>query len=68
MAAQVQFSLVPALINNGIIDYTTPEGAKLYHATIEALPVTHSTANPMGSRFSLQHWRTKQADAVGCIF
>jgi hypothetical protein len=37
MAAPV-FALAPALVNDGIIDYATAEGAKLYKAAIDPLP------------------------------
>lgn len=33
-----QFALAPALVDNGIIDYATPEGVKLYKSATQALP------------------------------
>jgi len=36
--AAISFALAPALVNDGIIDYSTAEGAKLYWAAIEPLP------------------------------
>ena len=36
--AAIPFALVPALVNDGIIDYSTAEGTKLYQAAIEPLP------------------------------
>ena len=35
--AAIPFALVPALVNNGVIDDSTTEGAKLYQAAIEPL-------------------------------
>jgi len=35
--AAILFALVPALVNNGVIDDSTTEGAKLYQAAIEPL-------------------------------
>jgi len=48
MAAQVQFALAPVLINDGIINYTMPEGTKLYRAAIEALPGDPFNCEPHG--------------------
>jgi len=53
MAAQVQFALAPALINDGIINYATPEGAKLYQAAIKALPGDPFNCEPHGIKVFL---------------
>jgi len=36
--AAIPFALAPALVNDGIIDFSTVEGTKLYQAAIEPLP------------------------------
>jgi len=46
MAAQVQFALAPVLMNDGIINYATPEVAKLYQARIKALPGSALNCEP----------------------
>ena len=52
-AQQIQFALAPALINDGIIDYATPEGTKLYRAAIEALPGDPFNCKPHGIKVFL---------------
>jgi hypothetical protein len=53
MAAAVPFALAPALANDGILDYTTAEGAKLYRAAIEALPGDPFNCEPHGIKVFL---------------
>ncbi len=53
MVAQVQFVLAPVLANDGIMDYTTPEGAKLYQAGIEVLPGNPFNCEPHGIKVFL---------------
>jgi hypothetical protein len=53
MAAQIQFALAPALANEGLIDYATPEGAKLYRAGIEKLPGDPFNCEPHGIKVFL---------------
>jgi hypothetical protein len=36
------FALSPALINNNVIDYATPEGIKLYKQAVSPLPITYN--------------------------
>jgi len=50
MAAQVQFALAPVLI---IINYATPEGAKLYRAAIKVLPGNPFNCKPHGIKVFL---------------
>jgi len=63
MAAQVQFMLAPALANDSIIDYATPEGAKLYQARIKALPGTPFNCEPHGIKVFLV---TLEDQAIRC--
>jgi len=53
MAAVVPFVLAPVLANEDIINYTMAEGAKLYHAAVEALPGDAFNCEPHGIKVFL---------------
>jgi len=50
---EIPFALAPALINTGVIDYTTPAGVKAYRAAVQPLQEELFNCEPQGIKVFL---------------